>query len=78
MKVLVVALLALPLTAVADPQGAGAPAPPKNAPVDKKAPSQEPAKPEAPSKDKPVDKPAGEGSGSASPHKPVKSPPRHA
>jgi len=79
-KLLLAAMLLVPVTAVADPQGAGAPAPPKNAPVDKKAPAEEPTKPteKAPAKDKPVDKPAGDGSGSVPAHKPVKSPARHA
>ena len=93
--ILIAALLALPLTALADKQGAGAPAPAKNAPVDKKgnAVPNEPTKSvprtpidkapaeEAPAKNKPVDKPAGSGSGSAAPTpRPVqkKSPARHA
>jgi len=87
-RTLVIALLALPGVALADGPGAGAPAPPKNAPVDKPrpdAPSQDPTKPEqkAPAKNKPVDKPAGTGSGAGSGAKPLpplqkKSPARHA
>jgi hypothetical protein len=51
-----VALLAMPLVALADAPGSGAPAPPKNAPIDKKAgdaPSEVPTKPKPPG---PVDK----------------------
>ena len=91
------ALIALPSVALADGSGAGAPAPPKNAPVDKKgnavpneptkrpppgpvdrAPADKAPTDKAPVKDKPVDKPAGTGSGAPKPPLQKKSPARHA
>jgi len=88
-KLLLAALLLLPVTALADTQRAGAPAPPKNAPVDKKGnavpdePVKRPPPDRAPAEKAPPDKDrsgsgAGSGSDAAPTHKPVKSPPRHA
>ena len=72
--VLVGALVALPLVALADGPGAGAPAPPKNAPVDKpggNAPSEEPTKPKPPG---PVDKAPTEKAPAPTKNKPVDKP----